>query len=189
MKRIVLTIAVLLSVFCMAAQQDAAIQFVASKNKDVKLKFAFAQNNVNPVVKKTETLKGTLNFAAPRKLSMIYSDPEGDKFVIDGDNLERVKGKKSNKVDLTKVKSMAGLANLLCNAMMGRIDDIQKETKAELAYNQGKTTHDFIFKSGKKSKSFYKEVEMRYDKKTGRIVYLKLVEKSGKYSEYVLTGK
>lgn len=181
--------AVLLSVLGMAAQQDAAIQFVASKNKDVKAHFAFVQNDVDPVVKKSETLKGTLIFAAPRKLSMIYSTPEGDRFVIDGNKLERVKGMKSNKVDLTKVKSMAGLANLLCNAMMGKIEDIQKETNAEMTYNQGKTTHDFIFKSGKKSKSYYKEVEMRYDNKTGRAVYLKLVEKSGKYSEYVLTGK
>ncbi|MCQ2343945.1 MAG: outer membrane lipoprotein carrier protein LolA [Paludibacteraceae bacterium] len=188
MRRFVLTFIVLLSVFGLAAQQDAAIKFVASSNKDLKAKFSFTQNDVDPIVKKSETLKGSLTFDAPRKLVMIYSTPAGDKFVIDGDNLERVKGKKSNKVNLKKVKSMAGLANLLCNALMGKVNEIKKETGADMTYNAGKSTHDFIFKAPKKSKNYYKEVEVRYNKKSGRASYLRLVEKSGRYNEYNLTS-
>lgn len=189
MKRIILTMAVLLSVMGMAAQQDAAIKFVASKNKDINAKFLFTQNEVDPVTKKSATMKGTLTFAAPRKMSMIYSDPEGDKFIIDGDNMERKKGQKGSKYNLAKNKMMCGLADLLCNGMMGKVEEIQKATNSVMSYNAGKGTHDFVFTPDKKSKSYLKEVVVKYDKKTGRPVYLKLVEKSGKYNEYNLTVK
>lgn len=189
MNKLVLSITLLLSTLYLMAQQDVAVKFVATKNKDVNAAFNFVQYNVDPLLNKSETLKGKLTFAAPRKLSMIYSVPEGDKFVIDGDFLVNVKGKKTNKVNLKKVKSMAGLADLLCNAMMGKISEIEHDTKSVMTFTSGKTTFVFVFKADKKSRSYYKEVEVRYDKKTGRIVYMKLIEKSGKYSEYQMTAK
>ena len=187
MRKTILFAFALMTALAMNAQQDATVKFVLNKNQSVKIKSAFTQTNTDPVMKKTEQMKGTLTFNGVRQMEMIYSQPDGDKFVIDGNTLERVKGKTKNKVDLTKVKNMAALADLLCNSMMGRIEEIQTSTGCELSYTAGKLTHNLTFTAPKKGKkSYYKQVELHYDKKSGRIVYMKLTEMSGKSSEYTM---
>lgn len=188
MKRISLVIAFALCLFSLSAQKETAIKFVLSHNAaNPAFHSGFTQQNYDPVLKKTVDMAGALYFTAPNQMSMVYTTPQTDRFMVNQRQLYMVRGAKKTRCNLDKVKMMSSLADLLCNSMMGRVEQIAADTKSEIAYSHDDHNHIFVFNRTKKEAKGYKQVELRYSKTDGHLTYMKLVEVTGRTSIYKMT--
>lgn len=147
---------------------------------------SFTESKVMPRMKKETTKKGTFSFTAPEKLRMDYTDPAGDYTLIDKDLFEVSRNGRVQKFPIKNADSrMAVLRNTLLMALNGDVEGVAKLNEATATYKEqgGKYVCTLTSEKGKHGIS---ELELTYDKKTGRIEQLKLVEKNGNYTIYKL---
>lgn len=189
MKRLSILAAFALCLLSLSAQKETAIKFVLEHNqKAPAFASSFTQQNYDPVLKKTADLAGALYFQAPARMSMIYTTPATDRFIVCDRQLYMVRGAKKTRCNLDKVRMMASLADLLTHSMMGHIEQIATDTRSDISYSADKEAHIFVFRKAKKEAKGYKEVELHYSRKDGHLVYMKLTELSGRTSTYRMTA-
>ena len=86
--------------------QDKALEVLEQKNSGRKAFYGNFKQTKTLVSKKEIKSEGMLYFSAPDKLSMLYTLPEGEKMIINGDTLLNEREGRNNKFDLAKNKSM-----------------------------------------------------------------------------------
>lgn len=170
MKRITIALCALL--FCATA-------FAQTYNMD------FTQTRRLKVSGKTTVMKGHLDFDGKEKLTMNYSDPEGDFFIIDGNqvkmNLMGVKAEMdSEKVPMVKLQRAT-----LLNCLTGNWEQAAKDNNATSSVTEktGFRTVKIAAK-GAVPRGGYKAVTLTYRIKDGRVSRLILEEPGGIETTY-----
>ena len=145
----------------------------------------FFQTKTLKVSGKTVKSEGTIRFTAPDQLTMLYTTPEGDYFIIDGDKVRmKLPGVKAD-VDARNNKLADQQRKALLNSMQGQYEQIAEDMDAECAVtaaNGGKHVVLTIRKARPKS---YTGMEMDYNAK-GVLTRLVLEEYGGVSTEYIL---
>ncbi|MGM9735775.1 MAG: outer membrane lipoprotein carrier protein LolA [Candidatus Cryptobacteroides sp.] len=126
---------------------------------------------------------GTLYFAGGDKMSMIYSEPSGETFVINGDKMSVNREGKANTFDLTKNKLMNSLAVTLLYSLQGRIADLSEISDADIEATQDASGWHITLTARKKAAKGYSRIDLRY-KSDGSITYMKMTEFSGISTTY-----
>ena len=149
----------------------------------------FDQVKTLKVSGKTIKSAGEITFTAPNQLAMLYSKPDGDFFIIDGDLIRiDMKGVQAD-VDTKTNKTVALQRNALIYSCLGQYEKIAREMDADCTVSAGKNGGKHVeLKVKKPSPKGYSGVILEYNK-AGLIQSLVLEEFGGISTEYILHVK
>lgn len=123
----------------------------------------FTHTKVMKISGKTTNKAGHLTFDGNDNLSMNYSEPEGDYFIIDGNMVKMKMDGKKAELDASKVKMVDLQRATLLNCLKGNWEKAASDNNAELSVKEGKGVKTIsINAKGKVPKGGYKSVELVY---------------------------
>ncbi len=167
-----LTLALLLSAITAGAQD---------------LEGTFTQAKTLKVTGKVIKSEGTLTYTAPDQLAMLYTEPDGDYFIIDGSILRMDLRGVSLDVNTDNNKTVQAQRNAILYGIAGRYEEIAKEMDADLTVSAGKDGGKHVeIKVRKTLPKGYSGMVLDY-KKNGQLRRMVLDEFGGISTEYVLT--
>ena len=145
----------------------------------------FTQTKVMKLSGKTTDKVGHIVFDGKDQLRMIYSEPQGDYFIIEG-NLVKINmdGKKAD-LDANKVKMVGLQRATLLNCLSGNWEQAAIDNNAETTVTEDKGLKIIsINAKGKVPKGGYKSVELTYRLSDGGMVRMVLEEAAGVINTY-----
>lgn len=169
MKRInLIIIAMLLSVAAFAQQ---------------KFDTDFVQTRMMKISGKTTNKAGHLLFNGKDQLSMTYTEPEGEYFIIEGNMVKiNLDGKKAN-LDAEKVKTVKLQRSTLLNCLAGNWEQAATDNNAELTITEEKDLKTVsINVKGKAPRGGYQSVVLTY--RNGSMIKMVLEEAIGIINTY-----
>lgn len=148
----------------------------------------FTQTKLIKVSGKTIQKEGHLTFDGNDHLTMTYTQPEGDYFIIDG-NMVRIKMDSKPKTDLdaSKVKMVQLQRSTLLNCLAGNWEQAAADNNAGLMVTEmnGLKTVSIVAQ-GKVQRGGYNSIELVYRLSDGVLTKLVLEEATGIQNTYEL---
>jgi outer membrane lipoprotein-sorting protein len=132
--------------------------------------------------------EGNITFTAPDQLAMLYTNPDGDYFIIDGPLVRMDLRGVALDVDSKTNKLVASQRNALLYSIAGDYEKVAKEMDADVTVTQKNGGKHVVIKARKVTPKGYSGLELDYGK-NGRITRLVLEEFGGISTEYVLNTK
>ena len=145
----------------------------------------FTQTKLMKISGKTTDKVGHLTFDGNDQLSMIYTQPQGDYFKIEGTMVKiNMDGKKAD-LDAEKVKMVGLQRATLLNCLAGNWEQAAADNNAELTIKEEKGVKIIsIVAKGKVPKGGYKSVELTYRLSDNALVKIILEEAIGIVNTY-----
>lgn len=145
----------------------------------------FAQTKVLKVSGKTTEKAGHIIFDGNDHLTMTYTQPEGEYFIIEGNMVKiNMDGKKAN-LDANKVKMVGLQRSTLLNCLNGNWEQAATDNNAELTVTEENGMRNVsIVAKGKIPKGGYKSVELTYRLSDGNMTKMVLEEAIGTINTY-----
>lgn len=145
----------------------------------------FTQTKVMKVSGKTTNKAGHILFDGNDQLTMTYTEPEGDYFKIEGNNVRiNMEGKKLN-LDAEKTKMVGLQRSTLLNCLSGNWEQAATDNNADLTITEenGLKTVSIVAK-GKVPRGGYKSVVLTYRLSDNAMVKMILEEAIGIINTY-----
>ena len=145
----------------------------------------FTQTKMMKVSGKTTDKIGHIVFDGNDQLTMIYSQPEGDYFIIEGNMVKiNMDGKKAN-LDAEKVKTVQLQRATLLNCLSGNWEKAAEDNNADLSVSEkGGFRNVSIKAKGKVPKGGYSSVEITYRMADNTLTKMVLEEAIGIINTY-----
>ena len=123
----------------------------------------FTQTRVLKVSGKTTNKAGHLVFDGNDQLTMTYTEPENEFFIIEGNMVKiNMDGKKAN-LDADKVKMVQLQRSTLLNCLSGNWEQAAEDNNAELTVTEDNGYRNVLIKArGKVARGGYASVEITY---------------------------
>ena len=145
----------------------------------------FTQTKVMKVSGKTTDKAGHLTFDGKDQLSMIYTEPQGEYFKIEGNMVKINMDGKKVELDAEKVKMVGLQRSTLLNCLSGNWEQAAADNNAELTVKEEKGVKTIsIVAKGKVPKGGYKAVELTYRLSDNALVKMMLEEAIGIINTY-----
>ena len=145
----------------------------------------FTQTKVMKVSGKTTDKAGHLIFDGKDQLSMIYTEPQGEYFKIEGNMVKINMDGKKVELDAEKVKMVGLQRSTLLNCLSGNWEQAATDNNAELTVKEEKGVKTIsIIANGKVPKGGYKSVELTYRVTDNALVKMVLEEAIGIINTY-----
>ena len=145
----------------------------------------FTQTKVMKVSGKTTDKAGHLIFDGKDQLSMIYTEPQGEYFKIEGNMVKINMDGKKVELDAEKVKMVGLQRSTLLNCLSGNWEQAATDNNAELTVKEEKGVKTIsIMANGKVPKGGYKSVELTYRVTDNALVKMVLEEAIGIINTY-----
>ena len=129
---------------------------------------------------KTTVMKGRLTYDGSDKLSMIYSDPDSDYFIIDGAQIKMNLYGKKTEMDSEKVSMIKLQRATLLNCLNGNWEQAAKDNNATATSSEKLGFRTVNIVSGKVvPRGGYKSVSITYRIKDGKVTRLTLEDAVG----------
>ena len=145
----------------------------------------FSQTKLMKVSGKTTDKAGHLVFDGNDHLSMIYSKPEGEYFIIEGNQVKiNLDGKKAD-LDAEKVKIVKLQRATLLNCLSGNWEQAAVDNNADLTVTEENGFRNVLIKAkGKVPRGGYSSVELTYRLSDGMMTKMVLEEAIGVINTY-----
>lgn len=144
----------------------------------------FNQTKLMKVSGKTTNKVGHITFDGNSQLSMIYSEPEGEYFKIDGNLVKINMDGKKVELDAENVKMVGLQRATLLNCLSGNWEQAAIDNNAELTVTEEKGLKTIsIVANGKVPKGGYKSVVLTYQA-DGKMIKMILEEAIGIVNTY-----
>jgi hypothetical protein len=145
----------------------------------------FTQTKVMKISGKTTDKAGHLTFDGNDQLSMIYTEPAGEYFKIEGKMVKINMDGKKVELDSEKVKVVGLQRSTLLNCLSGNWEQAAADNNAELTITEEKGLKNIsIVAKGKVPKGGYKSVELTYRVSDNTLVKMVLEEAIGIINTY-----
>ena len=145
----------------------------------------FTQTKLMKISGKTTDKAGHLTFDGNDQLSMIYTEPQGDYFKIEGNMVKINMDGKKVELDAEKVKMVGLQRSTLLNCLAGNWEQAAADNNAELTVKEEKGVKTIsIVAKGKVPKGGYKAVELTYRLSDNALVKMMLEEAIGIINTY-----
>ena len=145
----------------------------------------FTQIKVMKISGKTTDKAGHLTFDGNDQLSMIYTEPAGEYFKIEGKMVKINMDGKKVELDSEKVKVVGLQRSTLLNCLSGNWEQAAADNNAELTVTEEKGLKNIsIVAKGKVPKGGYKSVELTYRVSDNTLVKMVLEEAIGIINTY-----
>ena len=145
----------------------------------------FTQTKLMKVSGKTTEKTGHLLFDGNDHLSMIYSEPKGEYFIIEGNQVKiNLDGKKAE-LDAEKAKTVKLQRATLLNCLSGNWEQAAEDNNADLTVTEDKGFRNVLIKAnGKVPRGGYSSVELTYRLSDGVMIKMVLEEAVGSINTY-----
>ena len=145
----------------------------------------FTQTKLLKISGKTTEKAGHIIFDGNDHLTMTYTRPEGEYFIIEGNMVKiNLDGKKAD-LDANKVKMVGLQRSTLLNCLNGNWEQAAVDNNAELTVTEEKGIKTVsIVANGKVPKGGYKSVVLTYRLSDGKITKMVLEEAIGTINTY-----
>lgn len=145
----------------------------------------FTQTREMKASGKTIVKNGHMVYKGGDQLSMTYTEPEGEYFIIDGQKVKINLGSKKNEVNADKVKSVALQRSTLLNCLSGRWEEAAKDNNAESKVSESKGIRTVVLTAtGKVQRGGYASVILTYRTSDGKLTKMVLEESTGIKNTY-----
>lgn len=174
----------------MAFADDAAV-LTKIKNANAQIKTiesSFKESKKLKANGKVIDKQGTFYFSATSKLSMLYSNPEGEKTVINGKDMLLIHDGKTRTFKTDRNARMRNLSNILLCAVHGEIEKLCEDVSATYTATEKGDSYFVVINATKKSGKGYSKIEITYAKADGLIKQMVMTENSGDVTTYTLSG-
>ena len=149
---------------------------------------AFTRTQTNAAKGTSETDKGTLYLAGDDQMAQHYQAPSADVLIINGDDFYMVRGKKTNKFNTAKNKTMRGLSNTLLYCLHGKPGALAAENGATITAEKKAKGYEVVLVSAKKTPRGYAKIVLVYDLKTKLLSSMQMDEYNGNSTLYQMSG-
>ena len=145
----------------------------------------FTQTKLMKVSGKTTEKTGHLIFDGNDNLSMMYSNPEGEYFIIEGNQVKiNMDGKKAE-FDVEKAKMIKLQRATLLNCLSGNWEQAAEDNNADVTVTEEKDFRNILIKTrGKVPRGGYSSVDLTYRLSDGMMVKMVLEEAIGIINTY-----
>ena len=149
---------------------------------------AFTRTQTNAAKGTSETDKGTLYLAGDGQMAQHYAAPSSDVLIINGDDFYMVRGKKTNRFNTEKNKTMRGLRNTLLYCLHGKPGALAAENGAEITAAKKANGYEVVLVSAKKTPRGYAKIVLVYDLKSKLLSSMQMDEYNGNSTLYEMNG-
>lgn len=132
--------------------------------------------------------EGNISYTAPDQLAMLYTNPDGDYFIIDGPYLRMDLRGVALDVNTDNNKTVKSQRNAIIYSIAGRYDEIAEEMDADCTVTPRGGGKHVSIKVRKTLPKGYSGLELDYDK-SGQLTRMILEEFGGISTEYILKVK
>ena len=147
----------------------------------------FTQVKKMKVSGKTFDKVGHITFDGNDQLTMTYTEPEGDYFIIEGNMVKiNMDGKKAE-LDAEKVNMVKLQRATLLNCLSGNWEQAAEDNNADITTTEEKGLRNIVIKAkGKASRGGYSSVELTYRISDNMLIKMVLEEAVGIINTYEL---
>lgn len=171
-----------------AANEAEILAKIASSNKQTtSIEGAFKQTRTNAAKVKV-TMSGKLYYKNTRQLSMLYSQPATDKFIISNGVMYMKTGSKTTQYTLSKSPAMNKLADYLLKAFAGQVSEIAKANNADCSVSDDGKNYVVKLSAKKTAAQGFAKITLKYRKSDCALVYMENEEFNHLVNTYELTG-
>lgn len=176
MKKI-FSIAFLLCSFCaLHAQTNDAILAAIEKTNATYTSLTSDFTHTKVLATRAKRTMSGKQYYSDSKVAMHYTQPEGDRFVINGNTLYLNRSGKVQVFDLAKVAMMRGLSNSIMFAVKGQVRKIAEENDADMKVLDNGTHYIVSMTAKTSSAKGYARTSITYRKSDCVLVKLELEE-------------
>jgi hypothetical protein len=145
----------------------------------------FTQTKLLKISGKTTEKAGHLVFDGNDHLTMTYTEPEGEYFIIEGNQVKiNMDGKKAD-LDADKAKMVKLQRSTLLNCLSGNWEQAAEDNNADLTVTEDKGFRNVLIKAkGKVPRGGYSSVELTYRLSDGMMIKMVLEEAIGSINTY-----
>lgn len=145
----------------------------------------FTQTRVMKVSGKTINKTGHLTFDGEDHLTMNYSSPEGEYFIIEGDKVKMNMDGKKNELDANKLNMVKLQRATLINCLSGYWEQVAEDNNAESTIKEKDGLCTIFLKVKEKAViGGYSALELTYRIADGKLVKMMLEEATGTRNTY-----
>lgn len=142
------------------------------------------------LVAKGNSLKseGLLYISGENQMAQHYLAPSTDVLIINGDNFFMIRGKKKNRFNTAKNKTMRGLRNTLLYCIHGCPETLAKENGAEITAVKKKNGYEVTLTSTQKVPRGYAKIILLYDLNSKLLIQMQMDEYNGNSTLYEMSA-
>lgn len=149
---------------------------------------SFTRTQVNAAKGTSEKVDGDLYIAGENQMAQHYKAPSADLLIIDGDVFYMIRGKKTNKFNTEKNKTMRSLRNTLLYCVHGKPAVLAAENGAEITVEKKSGGYEVVLVSTKKTPRGYAKIVLIYDLKSKLLTRMQMDEFNGNSTLYEMSG-
>lgn len=149
---------------------------------------AFTRTQVNAAKGTSEKVDGDLYIAGENQMAQHYKAPSADLLIIDGNVFYMIRGKKTNKFNTEKNKTMRSLRNTLLYCVHGKPAVLAAENGAEITVEKKSGGYEVVLVSTKKTPRGYAKIVLIYDLKSKLLTRMQMDEFNGNSTLYEMSG-
>lgn len=170
----------------LAQDSDALIDIIEKSNSSAKARTGNFTEVRKPAGKPEQSLKGVLTYDPKGTLSMEYSSPEGDYFIIASNSMSMKRDGVANQFDLSKNRPMKSLADMLFSSFNGTLRALAASSASKLKAEKQKDIIVATMEATKKAVKGYSKLVLEYDSKTLKLIRMSLEEFDGSVTSYAM---
>ena len=187
MKTLLLTLSLFFStVLC--AQNNVLTEIEKANAAYQSVTGAFTRTQVNAAKGTSVKADGDLYIVGEDRMAQHYKAPSTDLLIINGDDFFMVRGKKTNKFNTEKNKTMRNLRNTLLYCVHGKPAVLAAENGAEISAEKKAKGYEVVLVSTKKTPRGYAKIVLTYDLKTKLLTKMQMDEYNGNSTLYEMSG-
>ena len=131
--------------------------------------------------------EGELYIAGEDKMAQHYKAPSTDMLIVNGNEFYMARGKKTNKFNTVKNKTMRSLRNTLLYCVHGKPVLLATENGAEITAEKKEKGYEVVLTSTKKAPRGYAKIVLTYDLKSKLLTRMQMDEYNGNSTLYEMS--
>jgi len=187
MKTLLLTLCLFIST-TIGAQNNILTEIEKANAAYKTVEGTFTRTQTNAAKGTTTTDQGVLFLSGEDQMAQHYNAPCNDVLIINGDDFYMVRGKKTNKFNTAKNKTMRGLRNTLLYCVHGKPSVLATENGAEITAEKKGKGYEIVLVSTKKTPRGYAKIVLTYDLKSKLLTTMQMDEYNGNSTLYEMSG-
>lgn len=165
--------------------QDAVLVEIEKANAAItSIEGRFVRTQTSAAKGTSVKTEGTLYITDQDKMAQVYDNPSTDLLIINGDDFFMIRGKKQNKFNTAKNKTMRGLRNTLLYCIHGKPGTLAAENGAEITVEKKAKGYEVVLISAKKTPRGYAKIVLTYDLKSKLLTQMQMDEFNGNSTLY-----
>ena len=148
----------------------------------------FTRTQVNAAKGTSVKTEGDLYVAGEEQMAQHYKAPSTDLLIINGNEFYMVRGKKTNKFNTEKNKTMRNLRNTLLYCVHGKPATLATENGAEISVEKKAKGYEVVLVSTKKVPRGYAKIVLTYDLNSKLLTKMQMDEYNGNSTLYEMSG-